>query len=62
MPLIIKSPFLSSGIVGFSQFCAKHSDPEGAMRIVELLNTVYIRFDALLDPVKNPNVFKVGAA
>lgn len=50
---------LFSGIVGFSQFCAKHSDTEGAMRIVELLNIVYTRFDEMLEPGKNPNIFKV---
>ncbi|XP_012946641.1 guanylate cyclase soluble subunit beta-1 [Aplysia californica] len=50
---------LFSGIVGFSQYCARHSDTEGAMKIVELLNIVYTRFDEMLDPTKNPNIFKV---
>ncbi|CAL1528282.1 unnamed protein product [Lymnaea stagnalis] len=50
---------LFSGIVGFTQYSAKHSDTEGAMKIVELLNIVYTRFDKMLDPVKNPNIFKV---
>ncbi|KAK6976642.1 guanylate cyclase soluble subunit beta-1-like isoform X1 [Biomphalaria glabrata] len=50
---------LFSGIVGFTQYSAKHSDAEGAMKIVELLNIVYTRFDKLLDPAKNPNIFKV---
>ncbi|KAH9507823.1 Guanylate cyclase soluble subunit beta-1 [Bulinus truncatus] len=50
---------LFSGIVGFTQYSAKHSDAEGAIKIVELLNIVYTRFDKLLDPTKNPNIFKV---
>uniref|UniRef100_A0A0B6ZPJ3 Guanylate cyclase soluble subunit beta-1 n=1 Tax=Arion vulgaris TaxID=1028688 RepID=A0A0B6ZPJ3_9EUPU len=50
---------LFSGIVGFSQFCAEHSDTEGAMKIVELLNLVYTRFDEMLEPAINPNIFKV---
>ncbi|CAG5125456.1 unnamed protein product, partial [Candidula unifasciata] len=50
---------LFSGIVGFANFSARHSDTQGAMKIVELLNTVYIRFDEMLDPSKNPNIFKV---
>ncbi|XP_059146235.1 LOW QUALITY PROTEIN: guanylate cyclase soluble subunit beta-1-like [Physella acuta] len=50
---------LFSGIVGFTEYSAKHSDAEGAMKIVELLNIVYTRFDKMLDPGKNPNIFKV---
>lgn len=51
---------LFSGIVGFSDFCARHSDSKGAMKIVKLLNAIYTRFDVLTDPKKNPNVYKVG--
>ncbi|KAK3576872.1 hypothetical protein CHS0354_012926 [Potamilus streckersoni] len=48
---------LFSGIVGFSKFCANNSDSNGAMKIVELLNTIYTKFDDNL--VKHPKVFKV---
>lgn len=51
---------LFSGIVGFSQFCAKNSDAKGAMKIVKLLNAIYTTFDVLTDPKKNPNVYKVS--
>ena len=47
---------LFSGIVGFNDFCALHSDAVGAMNIVRLLNEVYTKFDDLLP--KNPNVYK----
>ncbi|CAG2171458.1 unnamed protein product, partial [Oppiella nova] len=50
---------LFSGIVGFSQYCAKNSDSMGAMKIVHLLNSIYTTFDVLTDPKKNPNVYKV---
>ncbi|RWS31955.1 soluble guanylyl cyclase beta subunit-like protein [Leptotrombidium deliense] len=50
---------LFSGIVGFSQFCAKNSDSKGAMKIVKLLNAIYTTFDVLTDTKKNPNVYKV---
>jgi hypothetical protein len=50
---------LFSGIVGFSQYCAKNSDSKGAMKIVKLLNSIYTTFDVLTDPKKNPNVYKV---
>ncbi|XP_042896623.1 guanylate cyclase soluble subunit beta-1 [Parasteatoda tepidariorum] len=50
---------LFSGIVGFSQYCANHSDSIGARKIVHLLNNIYTTFDVLTDPVKNPNVYKV---
>jgi guanylate cyclase soluble subunit beta len=50
---------LFSGIVGFTEFCAANSDPQGAMKIVNLLNQVYTTFDVLTDPKKNPNVYKV---
>lgn len=49
-----------SGIVGFSKYCAQHTDAAGAMKIVTLLNRLYTRFDVLTDPKKNPNVYKVG--
>lgn len=50
---------LFSGIVGFSQYCSKHSDSKGAMKIVKLLNDIYTTFDVLTDPKNNPNVYKV---
>lgn len=50
---------LFSGIVGFSQFCAKNSETHSAMKIVQLLNTVYTEFDKLLTPEKNANIYKV---
>ncbi|XP_076447120.1 guanylate cyclase soluble subunit beta-1-like [Babylonia areolata] len=50
---------LFSGIVGFSQFCAQHSETQSAMKIVQLLNTVYTQFDQLLTSEKNPNIYKV---
>ncbi|GFR10002.1 guanylate cyclase soluble subunit beta-1 [Trichonephila clavata] len=50
---------LFSGIVGFSQYCAKNSDTLGARKIVKLLNNIYTTFDVLTDPKKNPNVYKV---
>ncbi|KAG0419216.1 hypothetical protein HPB47_004272 [Ixodes persulcatus] len=50
---------LFSGIVGFSAYCAQHSDSKGAMKIVKLLNDIYTTFDVLTDPKKNPNVYKV---
>lgn len=50
---------LFSGIVGFSQYCAKNSDSNGAKKIVQLLNNIYTTFDVLTDPKKNPNVYKV---
>lgn len=50
---------LFSGIVGFSAYCARHSDSKGAMKIVKLLNDIYTTFDVLTDPKKNPNVYKV---
>lgn len=52
---------LFSGIVGFSDFCARNSDAKGAMKIVELLNAIYTTFDVLTDPKTNPNVYKVSA-
>ncbi|XP_064482202.1 guanylate cyclase soluble subunit beta-1-like isoform X2 [Ornithodoros turicata] len=50
---------LFSGIVGFSAYCARHSDSKGAMKIVKLLNDIYTTFDVLTDPKKNPDVYKV---
>ena len=46
-----------SGIVGFSKFSTRNSDSSGAMKIVKLLNTVYTKFDEILNT--HPNVFKV---
>lgn len=51
---------LFSGIVGFSAYCAQHSDSKGAMKIVKLLNDIYTTFDVLTDPKKNPNVYKAS--
>ncbi|XP_071976904.1 guanylate cyclase soluble subunit beta-1 [Engystomops pustulosus] len=50
---------LFSGIVGFNAFCSKHASGEGAMKIVNLLNDIYTRFDILTDSRKNPFVYKV---
>uniref|UniRef100_A0A4W3IQT3 Guanylate cyclase soluble subunit beta-1 n=1 Tax=Callorhinchus milii TaxID=7868 RepID=A0A4W3IQT3_CALMI len=50
---------LFSGIVGFNSFCSKHASAEGAMKIVNLLNDLYTRFDILTDSRKNPYVYKV---
>ncbi|KAK0183493.1 hypothetical protein PV327_001530 [Microctonus hyperodae] len=50
---------LFSGIVGFSAYCAANTDSNGAMKIVNMLNQLYIAFDVLTDPKKNPNVYKV---
>lgn len=52
-----KVTLLFSGIVGFSEFCAQHSDAEGAIMIINLLNDVYVKFDDLLKT--NPDVYKV---
>ncbi|KAF5923440.1 hypothetical protein HPG69_006611, partial [Diceros bicornis minor] len=51
---------LFSGIVGFNAFCSKHASGEGAMKIVNLLNDLYTRFDTLTDSRKNPFVETVG--
>uniref|UniRef100_A0A1B0BHM7 Guanylate cyclase soluble subunit beta-1 n=1 Tax=Glossina palpalis gambiensis TaxID=67801 RepID=A0A1B0BHM7_9MUSC len=48
-----------SGIVGFGQYCAENTDPEGAMKIVKMLNELYTVFDALTDSKRNPNIYKV---
>ncbi|XP_014277846.1 guanylate cyclase soluble subunit beta-1 isoform X2 [Halyomorpha halys] len=50
---------LFSGIVGFSDYCAANTDSSGAMKIANLLNSVYTGFDVLTDPAKNPNIYKV---
>lgn len=52
---------LFSGIVGFNAFCSKHASAEGAIKIVNLLNDVYTRFDILTDSRNNPYVYKVGS-
>ncbi|XP_048756581.1 guanylate cyclase soluble subunit beta-1-like [Ostrea edulis] len=52
-----KVTILFSGIVGFSEFCAQHSDAEGAIMIINLLNEVYVKFDDLLKT--NTDVYKV---
>ncbi|KAI5702755.1 hypothetical protein M8J76_012267 [Diaphorina citri] len=51
---------LFSGIVGFSDYCATHTDSKGAMKIVTMLNQLYTTYDDLTDPKKNPNVETVG--
>ncbi|KAH8355582.1 hypothetical protein KR200_009518, partial [Drosophila serrata] len=48
-----------SGIVGFGQYCAANTDPDGAMKIVKMLNELYTVFDALTDSKRNLNVYKV---
>ncbi|CAG7821178.1 unnamed protein product [Allacma fusca] len=48
---------LFSGVVGFTDYCARYSD--SPMKIVELLNAIYTHFDVLTDPKQNPNVYKV---
>lgn len=50
---------LFSGIVGFTDFCARNSDSSGAIRIVNLLNKIYTTFDVLTEPKRNPFVYKV---
>ncbi|KAK2170347.1 hypothetical protein LSH36_3g16010 [Paralvinella palmiformis] len=50
---------LFSGIVGFADFCTRNSDNVGAMKIVQLLNDCYTKFDALIGPKFNKNVYKV---
>ncbi|XP_072171184.1 guanylate cyclase soluble subunit beta-1-like [Diadema setosum] len=44
-----------SGITGFGEFCKKYSSD--AMKIVNLLNSVYTKFDVLTE--RNPDVYKV---
>ncbi|XP_065345782.1 guanylate cyclase soluble subunit beta-1 [Cloeon dipterum] len=50
---------LFSGIVGFGAYCAAHSDAQGAMQIVDMLNRIYTFFDSLTDSSQNPNIYKV---
>lgn len=50
---------LFSGIVGFTEYCSRHTDIAGASKIVRMLNDLYTAFDVLTDEVKNPNVYKV---
>jgi guanylate cyclase soluble subunit beta len=45
------------GVTSFAQFCLDHENEP--IKIVELLNKIYTRFDALTDPKLNPHVFKV---
>lgn len=52
---------LFSGIVGFTEYCANHTDSKGAMKIVKMLNDLYTAFDDLTDIKKNPNIYKVFA-
>lgn len=46
-----------SGIVGFSKFSKSNADAGGAIKIVTLLNTIYIEFDDIIN--KDNDVFKV---
>ncbi|RXG68493.1 Guanylate cyclase soluble subunit beta-1, partial [Armadillidium vulgare] len=46
---------LFSGIVGFSDYCRRNSDIEGASKIVKMLNDLYTTFDS----IKHENVYKV---
>ncbi|KAK3862993.1 hypothetical protein Pcinc_031197 [Petrolisthes cinctipes] len=50
---------LFSGIVGFTNYCSRHTDLAGASKIVKMLNELYTACDVLTDEVKNPNVYKV---
>ncbi|XP_019869558.1 guanylate cyclase soluble subunit beta-1 [Aethina tumida] len=50
---------LFSGIVGFSEYCAAHTDSNGAMKIVKMLNELYTKFDTLTDYSVNPDIYKV---
>ncbi|CAH0560349.1 unnamed protein product, partial [Brassicogethes aeneus] len=50
---------LFSGIVGFSEYCAAHTDSKGAMKIVKMLNELYTKFDTLTDYTVNPDIYKV---
>ena len=50
-----KVTIMFSGIAGFADFC--HRKSGDAMKIVNLLNMVYTKYDTLTD--KNPNVYKV---
>lgn len=52
-----KVTILFSGIVGFNDFCKKHSDAKSAVAIVRMLNMVYTRFDDILGA--NSDVYKV---
>ena len=54
-----KVSLLFSGIVGFSDFCARNADHEGAMKIVKLLNNCYTTFDSFVDPSVHQNIYKV---
>ncbi|XP_055331839.1 guanylate cyclase soluble subunit beta-1-like [Paramacrobiotus metropolitanus] len=48
---------LFCGVTSFAQFCVdQKNDP---MKIVDYLNTIYSKFDALTDPKLNPHVYKV---
>lgn len=50
---------LFSGIVGFSDFCVRHSDQEGALKIVTFLNDTCSKIDELIAAEKNANLYKV---
>lgn len=50
-----------TGIVGFTDYCSRHTDIAGASKIVRMLNDLYTAFDVLTDEVKNPNVYKASA-
>ena len=48
------------GVVGFSDYCKRHSDLAGAAKIVKMLNDLYTAFDVLTDPDRNPDVYKAS--
>lgn len=48
-----------TGVVGFSDYCQRHSDLAGASLIVKMLNAIYTAFDVLTDTDRNPEVYKV---
>ncbi|CAL4065150.1 unnamed protein product [Meganyctiphanes norvegica] len=50
---------LFSGIVGFSDYCSRHTDIAGASKIVKMLNELFQAFDTLTAPKASPNVYKV---
>ena len=48
---------LFCGISNFAQFCTMY--PEEPVKVMEMLNEVHLRFDALIDPKLNPHLYKV---
>ena len=52
-------PPILPGVVGFYDYCQRHSDLAGAGLIVKMLNDIYTAFDVLTDLDRNPDVYKV---